>query len=62
MDLLPTVLTGLCQDVRKVEVWRVQDATCAITLNAVRSILLASPGLKTMGQIPPIAFFNEAAV
>jgi 4-hydroxy-tetrahydrodipicolinate reductase len=37
-------------------------ATCAITLNAVRSILSASPGLKTMGQVPPIAFFNEAAV
>ena len=37
-------------------------AMCAITLNAVRSILQASPGLKTMGQIPPIAFFNEAAV
>ena len=36
-------------------------ATCAITLNAVRSILQASPGLKTMGQIPPIAFFNETA-
>ena len=27
MDLLPTVLTGLCQNVRKVEVWRVQDAS-----------------------------------
>ena len=37
-------------------------ATCAITLNAVRSILQASPGLKTMGQIPPISFFNEAAI
>jgi 4-hydroxy-tetrahydrodipicolinate reductase len=36
-------------------------ATCAITLNAVRSILQAGPGLKTMGQIPPISFFNEAA-
>ncbi len=36
-------------------------ATCAITLNAVRSILQAKPGLKTMGQIPPISFFNEAA-
>jgi hypothetical protein len=35
-------------------------ATCAITLNAVRSILQTSPGLKTMAQIPPIAFFNEA--
>jgi len=36
-------------------------ATCAITLNAVRSILQTSPGLKTMAQIPPIAFFNEVA-
>jgi hypothetical protein len=33
-------------------------ATCAITLNAVRSILQAGPGLKTMAQIPPIAFFK----
>jgi len=33
-------------------------ATCAITLNAVRSILKSSPGLKTMGQIPPIAYFK----
>ena len=32
-------------------------ATCAITLNAVRSVLAASPGLKTMADIPPIAFF-----
>ena len=37
-------------------------ATCAITLNAVRSILQAGPGLKTMGQIPPIAFFNEVSI
>jgi hypothetical protein len=34
-------------------------ATCAITLNAVRSILQASPGLKTMAQIPPIAYFRS---
>jgi len=27
MDLLPTVLSGLCQNVKKVEVWRVQDAS-----------------------------------
>jgi hypothetical protein len=33
-------------------------ATCAITLNAVRSILQAGPGLKTMAQIPPIAYFR----
>jgi len=31
-------------------------ATCAITLNAVRSVLEANPGLKTMAQIPPIGF------
>jgi 4-hydroxy-tetrahydrodipicolinate reductase len=37
-------------------------ATCAITLNAVRSVLQATPGLKTMGDIPSIAFFNETAV
>jgi 4-hydroxy-tetrahydrodipicolinate reductase len=37
-------------------------ATCAITLNAVRSVLEASPGLKTMGDIPPAAFFTERAV
>jgi hypothetical protein len=33
-------------------------ATCAITLNTVRSILQAGPGLKTMAQIPPIAYFK----
>jgi len=33
-------------------------ATCAITLNAARSILQTSPGLKTMAQIPPIAYFK----
>ena len=36
-------------------------ATCAITLNAARSVLESSPGLKTMGDIPPIAFFTEGA-
>jgi 4-hydroxy-tetrahydrodipicolinate reductase len=37
-------------------------ATCAITLNAVRSVLASGPGLKTMADIPPIAFFNDTAV
>ncbi len=37
-------------------------ATCAIALNAVRSILQAAPGLKTMADIPPIAFFNKATL
>jgi len=36
-------------------------ATCAITINAVRSVLAAAPGLKTMGDIPPVAFFTETA-
>ena len=34
-------------------------ATCAITLNAVRSVLNAAPGLKTMADIPSVAFFKE---
>ena len=32
-------------------------ATCAIALNAVRSVLEAGAGLKTMGEIPPIAYY-----
>lgn len=36
--------------------------TCTITLNVVRSVLEASPCLKTMGDIPPAAFFTERAV
>jgi 2,4-diaminopentanoate dehydrogenase len=31
-------------------------ATCAITLNTVRSLLQAQPGLRTMAEIPPVAF------
>jgi 4-hydroxy-tetrahydrodipicolinate reductase len=31
-------------------------ATCAITLNAIRSILRATPGLKTMLDIPAVTF------
>jgi 4-hydroxy-tetrahydrodipicolinate reductase len=27
MDFLPTVLTGLCRNVKKVEIWRIQDAS-----------------------------------
>ncbi len=37
-------------------------ATCAIILNAVRSVLAARAGLKTMGDIPPVAFFTGAVV
>jgi len=31
-------------------------ATCAIVLNAIRSVLAAAPGLRTMCDVPPIAF------
>ena len=34
-------------------------ATCAITINAVRSITAISAGLKTMVDIPVIAYFSE---
>jgi 4-hydroxy-tetrahydrodipicolinate reductase len=34
-------------------------ATCAITLNAVRSILKAQPGLNTMADIPSVAFLRR---
>ncbi len=33
-------------------------ATCAITLNTIRSVLKAQPGLRTMSEIPPVAFFR----
>ena len=33
--------------------------TCAITLNVVRSVLETSPCIKTMGDIPPAAFFHR---
>ena len=35
-------------------------ATCAITLNTIPSIQKAAPGLKTMADIPPIAFFGAS--
>jgi len=33
-------------------------ATCAITLNAIHSVLLAKPGLVTMSDIPAVAYSN----
>lgn len=33
-------------------------ATCAITLNAIPQVLRSGPGLKTMVDIPPVAFFG----
>ncbi|MGK7392621.1 MAG: NAD(P)H-dependent amine dehydrogenase family protein [Candidatus Cyclobacteriaceae bacterium M2_1C_046] len=33
-------------------------ATCAITLNAVRSVVEAKPGLQTMGTVPLVTFFS----
>jgi len=34
-------------------------ATCAITLNAARSVLAAEPGLKTMLDVPAATFFKK---
>lgn len=34
-------------------------ATCAVTLNTVRSVLAAQPGLHTMATIPPVGFFAD---
>ena len=33
-------------------------ATCAITINAVRSLLKSNPGLRTMADIPMVSFFG----
>jgi len=35
-------------------------ATCAITVNAVRAVLHASPGLKTMCDIAPVAWSSRS--
>jgi 4-hydroxy-tetrahydrodipicolinate reductase len=35
-------------------------ATCAVTLNTVRSILGASPGLKTMADLPATSWFTAS--
>ncbi len=34
-------------------------ATCAITVNAIKSIVTANPGLRTMSDIAPITFFES---
>ena len=46
-DLSSTIRGGVNGDI----------ATCAVTLNALRSVLKASPGLKTMLDIPVPGFF-----
>ena len=33
-------------------------ATCAITVNAIRSVLDAKPGLRTMADVPSVAWFE----
>lgn len=34
-------------------------ATCAITLNALRAVIEAEPGLQTMGSVPMVTFFER---
>jgi 4-hydroxy-tetrahydrodipicolinate reductase len=36
-------------------------ATCALVVNAIRSVLAASPGLRTMADLPPVSFFDRLA-
>lgn len=36
-------------------------ATCAITINALRSILTAPPGLRTMADMPMVSYFGGLA-
>jgi len=47
-DITSTIPGGVNGDV----------ATCAITINAIRSIVEAEPGLRTMADCRPIAFFS----
>lgn len=47
-EITSTIKGGLNGDV----------ATCAITLNAVKSIIPAAPGLRTMADIPVVSFFK----
>lgn len=48
-DITSTIKGGVNGDV----------ATCAITVNAIKSIKNASPGLRTMTDIPTVSFFND---
>ncbi|MBU0478497.1 dihydrodipicolinate reductase [bacterium] len=34
-------------------------ATCAVTINAIKSILDTTPGLKTMADVPVVSFFDS---
>lgn len=34
-------------------------ATCAVTINAIKSILNTTPGLKTMADVPVVSFFDS---
>ena len=50
-EITSTIKGGLNGDV----------ATCAVTLNAVKSIIPAAPGLRTMADIPVVSFFKSLA-
>ena len=47
-DIVSTIKGGINGDV----------ATCAITINAIKQIINAAPGLKTMADIPPVSYFE----
>ena len=49
-DIVSTIKGGINGDI----------ATCAVTINAIKSILNTTPGLKTMADVPVVSFFcNE---
>jgi len=47
-DIVSTIAGGINGDI----------ATCAITINAVRSIVNSKPGLRTMIDMHPIGFYG----
>jgi len=49
-DITSTIRGGVNGDI----------ATCAVTINAIKSILNTTPGLKTMADVPVVSFFDNS--
>ena len=49
-DITSTIKGGVNGDI----------ATCAVTINAIKSILNATPGLRTMADVPVVSFFDNS--
>jgi len=48
-DITSTIKGGVNGDI----------ATCAVTINAIKSILNTTPGLRTMADVPVVSFFDS---